>query len=577
MKRNKGKFLLPLIIMSVLIMAMQLPQKTDSKIPFDAEFEKSSEGLVVEAAKERMEPLQILYFNLGDYFSPSIISEQPSLMQGDCRNHYSYIETTHTDISIQLPFTANTTWKVGGFEDSSPYYYGECTHNSGVDSYYATDWQRMDGLTYGEEVYPVAQGYVIWANEKPGGWDKTVVIVHKGLSGNYEYESWYSHLSSINVGYGDWVDFTTVIGNVGTGGTGPHLHLEWKHSSSCTDEWFPDCPRHSIGGDADSREFTPVYSYTSNGGNGDHPLCNGCEYTARRLDSNVPTPTPAPTPLPPDPNKPIIHITMDEPLSVSVDSQYNGGILPDGTVATDVGCNKGQSRLFQQAGSTIERLYTDKYAPTNYYFQQGKTTSDSFTVDFWFKYNGGGDNNKQYLVNYLGWIGEARKGWQIYYSPNPGELGFEIFSPVSGYLLARVFLNEPTSEWVHVKAIKDHDRFGVCAAVNGGNWICGISSIKEPLDYYSETNLEIGTGYPINSSNEPGKSWHGFIDEFIMTISDGLDAVAGPDTSLKPHCEPTSTTTPIPTITPTPTPTMTPTPTPFCNPEGDMCGDYFLS
>lgn len=73
------------------------------------------------------------------------------------------------------------------------------------------------------DIYPVMAGTIAYA-----GWDRTgygnlIVIQHKN-----GIDSYYAHLSKINVSTGDTVTTESVIGKMGATGraTGVHLHLE---------------------------------------------------------------------------------------------------------------------------------------------------------------------------------------------------------------------------------------------------------------------------------------------------------------------------------------------------------------
>lgn len=77
-------------------------------------------------------------------------------------------------------------------------------------------------ISEGTQVVSSASGVVIEATEKEG-WGKLVVIKHED-----EYETWYAHLSKINVDIGNKVKLDQEIGLSGNTGysTGPHLHYE---------------------------------------------------------------------------------------------------------------------------------------------------------------------------------------------------------------------------------------------------------------------------------------------------------------------------------------------------------------
>lgn len=78
------------------------------------------------------------------------------------------------------------------------------------------------GVPIGTPVYAAAAGKVIFVGNGKG-YGKLVVIKH-----NYEYSTWYGHLSGFKVKKGDYVkqgDLIALSGNTGRT-TGPHLHFE---------------------------------------------------------------------------------------------------------------------------------------------------------------------------------------------------------------------------------------------------------------------------------------------------------------------------------------------------------------
>ncbi|MCX8058102.1 MAG: M23 family metallopeptidase [Spirochaetes bacterium] len=77
-----------------------------------------------------------------------------------------------------------------------------------------------------KEVYPAYPGKVLFAGEK-GDYGLLVVLVH-----DLGYETYYGHLSKINVKTGNKVGFNDIIGYTGSTGksTGPHLHFEIRYN-----------------------------------------------------------------------------------------------------------------------------------------------------------------------------------------------------------------------------------------------------------------------------------------------------------------------------------------------------------
>jgi murein DD-endopeptidase MepM/ murein hydrolase activator NlpD len=88
-------------------------------------------------------------------------------------------------------------------------------------------WLLHSGLDMaapaGTPVKPVMAGKVTETRKDWFGYGNLVIISH-----GKDFESWYGHLSKIDVMEGEAVDMETVIGEVGSTGrsTGPHLHLE---------------------------------------------------------------------------------------------------------------------------------------------------------------------------------------------------------------------------------------------------------------------------------------------------------------------------------------------------------------
>jgi murein DD-endopeptidase MepM/ murein hydrolase activator NlpD len=78
----------------------------------------------------------------------------------------------------------------------------------------------------GDPVKCTASGKVIFTG-KAGGYGNCVRIQHLG-----NIETWYGHLSRINVHEGQHVTVGDVIGKVGSTGrsTGPHLHYEVRRN-----------------------------------------------------------------------------------------------------------------------------------------------------------------------------------------------------------------------------------------------------------------------------------------------------------------------------------------------------------
>jgi murein DD-endopeptidase MepM/ murein hydrolase activator NlpD len=87
--------------------------------------------------------------------------------------------------------------------------------------------QRHEGVdlaqSYWTPIAATAQGVVVHAGWKSGGYGNTVIIDH-----GYGFETWYGHMIDIKVNVGDTVERGQVVGWVGSTGlsTGPHVHYE---------------------------------------------------------------------------------------------------------------------------------------------------------------------------------------------------------------------------------------------------------------------------------------------------------------------------------------------------------------
>ena len=79
----------------------------------------------------------------------------------------------------------------------------------------------------GELIRPVMNGKVVKIEKNWYGYGNLVIVAH-----SQEYESWYAHMSQMDVKEGQEVDTNTILGKVGSTGrsTGPHLHLEIREN-----------------------------------------------------------------------------------------------------------------------------------------------------------------------------------------------------------------------------------------------------------------------------------------------------------------------------------------------------------
>lgn len=84
---------------------------------------------------------------------------------------------------------------------------------------------------FGDPVYSVANGLVIYAGTPSAGWGKTIILAHR-LPDGRTLHSMYAHLHEIAVSLNDYLGRGAEIGSVGTadGHYLAHLHLEMRHT-----------------------------------------------------------------------------------------------------------------------------------------------------------------------------------------------------------------------------------------------------------------------------------------------------------------------------------------------------------
>lgn len=113
-----------------------------------------------------------------------------------------------------IPVTGHISRGFGLKEDP---FTGDMRHHQGLDI----------AAPYGSLVHAPAAGWVIFAGWE-GGYGRLVILRHKK-----GYETYYGHLSAINVKLGQKVEAGTLLGRVGSSGysTGPHLHYEVRQWS----------------------------------------------------------------------------------------------------------------------------------------------------------------------------------------------------------------------------------------------------------------------------------------------------------------------------------------------------------
>jgi murein DD-endopeptidase MepM/ murein hydrolase activator NlpD len=142
---------------------------------------------------------------------------------------YSYLRTTNLARRQRNIFSRDNVnvlpgiWPVtgrlmGGFGERSDPFSGEGAMHTGVDI----------SAPQGTPVHVAADGIVIHAGWN-GGYGRCVIVDH----GN-NYQTWYAHLSRMNVIEGQEIRQGEVLGFVGTTGrsTGAHLHYEVRIGST---------------------------------------------------------------------------------------------------------------------------------------------------------------------------------------------------------------------------------------------------------------------------------------------------------------------------------------------------------
>jgi len=93
-----------------------------------------------------------------------------------------------------------------------------------INQGYSIFHQAVDlGGEIGTPIKPIMPGVVAYAGWDNSGYGNLIVLSHKN-----GFESYYAHLSKIEVNTGEAVGMNTEIGKIGVTGhsTGPHLHLE---------------------------------------------------------------------------------------------------------------------------------------------------------------------------------------------------------------------------------------------------------------------------------------------------------------------------------------------------------------
>jgi len=162
--------------------------------------------------------------------SPDLIAEAPLVpTMGDTLAEYNYLRTTNlasrsrnifarADLHVMPGGWPLSGRLMDGFGHRSDPFSGEGAMHTGVDI----------SAPFGTPVKATGDGIVIHANWN-GGYGRCVIVDH----GN-GYQTWYAHLSRMDVAEGDEIRKGEVVGAVGVTGrsTGAHLHYEVRIAST---------------------------------------------------------------------------------------------------------------------------------------------------------------------------------------------------------------------------------------------------------------------------------------------------------------------------------------------------------
>ena len=162
--------------------------------------------------------------------TPDLIAEAPLVpTMGDTLAEYNYLRTTNlagrsrnifarADLNVMPSGWPVNGRLMDGFGHRSDPFSGEGAMHTGVDI----------SAAFGTPVKATGDGIVTFANWN-GGYGRCVVVDH----GN-GYQTWYAHLSRMDVVEGDEIRQGEVVGRVGTTGrsTGAHLHYEVRIHST---------------------------------------------------------------------------------------------------------------------------------------------------------------------------------------------------------------------------------------------------------------------------------------------------------------------------------------------------------
>lgn len=165
------------------------------------------------------------------------VDAQPALRTATARSVASQ-RASRSKARLRAARTASTwVWPVSSVSLGEPFGASGGTWSSGQHT-----GQDFDGDT-GDAVRAVTSGVVIFA-ESFGRRGIVVQLRHKG-----GIETWYCHLSTVNVAVGDTVTTGQRVGRIGTTGnvTGSHLHFELHTSPKVAVNPMPWFKKNGLG------------------------------------------------------------------------------------------------------------------------------------------------------------------------------------------------------------------------------------------------------------------------------------------------------------------------------------------
>lgn len=161
------------------------------------------------------------YYLFGTYQGKTLLYQVVAPSNASDQEQNNYI--------LNCPLSDGFDFPVGK-PDAENYYnaqgFGGKRHHLGED------WNGLGGgnSDYGDPVYAVSDGLVVYAENAHLGWGNIVRILHRVQKGNsfHFYESFYGHLKEIKVKTGDNIKRGYPIGTIGTAGGIylAHLHFE---------------------------------------------------------------------------------------------------------------------------------------------------------------------------------------------------------------------------------------------------------------------------------------------------------------------------------------------------------------